>query len=107
MAAGDTVIDGIGGRLALPVNGTELVAPAALWAIVSVEDFAPVVVGRNVRLTLHEAPAASVEPARQVELVSTRNSAAFVPLRLRLDKTRLPVPLLETVTAAMALALPT
>ena len=62
MAAGDTAIDGVGGRLALPVNGTELVAPAALCAMVSVEDFAPVVVGRRVRLTLHEAPAASVEP---------------------------------------------
>ncbi len=30
MAAGDTVIDGIGARLAVPVNGTERVAPAAL-----------------------------------------------------------------------------
>ena len=107
MAAGDKVIDGIGGRLALPVNGTELVAPAALCAMVSVEDFAPVVVGRKLRLTLHDAPAVSVEPARQVELVSTRNSAAFVPLRLRLDKTRLPVPLLETVSAVIALVLPT
>ena len=55
IAAGDTVIDGIGGGLAVPVNGTELVAPAALWAIVTVEDFAPVVVGRKRRSILHAA----------------------------------------------------
>ncbi len=63
-------------------------------------------VGRKLRLTLQEAPGVSVEPAPQMELVSMRNSAALVPLRLRLDKTRLAVPLLDTVTAAVALALP-
>src|SRR5512141_3102993 len=99
-------MDGVGGGVAVPVNGIDVVPPAALCPIVNDADFAPVVAGRNVRSARHAAPGTSVRPALHVDVPSRRNSVALVPTTPTLDKLRFADPVFETVTAAIALALP-
>lgn len=66
-------------------------------------DLAPVTVGQNLALTVHDAPGARVCPLLQVPIPPKGKSPAFVPMMLSTPITRLAVPVFLTVVVCTAL----
>src|SRR4051794_20983372 len=75
-----------------PVRLTMLGEPAALCAMDTVAVFAPMVVGANRTVTVHEPPGATV-----VQVVAEVNWFALVPARVTPETTRFAVPVFVTV----------
>lgn len=86
----------------VPLNETMLGEPAALWAMLTVADFAPAVVGLNLTLMVHD-PAGVTVPQL---FVTTANCVGFVPASVTPETTRLAVPLLLTVIVCAAESVP-
>jgi hypothetical protein len=85
----------------VPESATEC-APVALEATSRLAVRAPATVGVNFTCAVHEAPAATLEPAAQVP-PPTAKSAALVPLSDRPEIIKAAVPELVTVTVCAAL----
>jgi hypothetical protein len=103
----DKLSAGAAGATPVPASATASGVLALLALTVRLALRAPVAVGVKPRTTVHCAPAASDCPALQLELPSTRKSAAWLPPSVKSPSVAVPLPLFDRVSVWVVASSPT